>query len=67
MPPRLMAASSPAVLSSHAWFQWGLTSGYGSNTPPVAVGSGTIPVSVTNRLTPLRTGRHLPLPDHRHQ
>ena len=48
-----LIASGP---SGYAWFQWGLTASYGSNTTPVAVGSGTIPVLVTNRLQPLVSG-----------
>jgi len=46
----------PSGPSAQAWFQWGLTASYGSNTTPVAVGSGTIPVLVTNPLQSLFSG-----------
>jgi hypothetical protein len=46
-------ASGP---SAQAWFQWGTTTNYGSNTALVSVGSGTVPIAVTNRLTGLVPG-----------
>lgn len=46
-------ASGPAA---QAWFQWGSTTNYGSNTVLVSIGSGTVPMTVTNRLAGLVPG-----------
>ncbi len=46
----------PSGPSAQAWFQWGLTTNYGSNTPPVALGSSGGPLAVTNRVQPLLSG-----------
>jgi hypothetical protein len=46
----------PSGPSAQAWFQWGSTTNYGSNTTPVSIGSGTVPVSATNRITGLVPG-----------
>ena len=49
----VVIASGPAA---QAWFQWGSTTNYGSNTALVSIGSGTVPMTVTNRLTGLVPG-----------
>jgi outer membrane protein assembly factor BamB len=44
-------------VATQAWFQWGLTTSYGSNTPATTNLTGTGPVSVTHLLSGLATNR----------
>lgn len=46
-------ASGP---SGQAWFQWGTNTSYGNTTVLIPVGTGTVPVPVTNRVSGLVAG-----------
>jgi hypothetical protein len=47
---------NPNGATTTAWFEYGLTADYGSNTPSAKVGSGTNEVSVSQAVVGLRAG-----------
>jgi subtilisin-like proprotein convertase family protein len=47
---QLNGFATPNGYAATAWFQWGTNTLYGSNTPPVAVGTGFNVVYVTNSI-----------------
>ena len=53
----LRGSVNPMGLAATAWFEWGTVANfYTSTSAPVAVGSGSTPVTVTNLLTGLTPG-----------
>ena len=50
---QLNGMATPNGLVSTAWFQWGTNTAYGSNTPPVSIGSGYGVVYQTNLIAGL--------------
>ena len=53
----LQGEVNPEGVSSTAFFEYGLTTGYGTTTPAQAIGSGSDPVAVEQFVTGLRPGR----------
>ena len=53
---RLGGFATPNGPPAIAWFEWGGNTQYGSNTPPVSVGTGYNAVWVTNSITALTSG-----------
>ncbi len=49
----LAASVTPRAQATDVHFEWGLTGAYGTSTTPVAAGSGTIAVTVTQAVTGL--------------
>jgi hypothetical protein len=52
----LYGTVNPNGATTGAWFQWGLTTSYGSNTPVIANLGGTTVVSISNSLSGLAHG-----------
>lgn len=50
------ATVNPNALTTTAWFEWGTTTNYGSQTAPVAVGSGTNALALTTNLVGFTQG-----------
>jgi len=52
----LNATVNPNALTTTAWFEWGATTNYGSQTPPVVVGNGANVLPFTTNLTGFTQG-----------
>jgi len=50
---QLNGMATPNGLPATAWFQWGTSTAYGNQTPPVSVGTGTNVVYVANTISGL--------------
>ena len=50
---QLNGMATPNGLPATAWFQWGTSTAYGNQTPPVSVGSGANVVYVSNTISGL--------------
>jgi hypothetical protein len=53
----LLGSVRPEGLATTAWFEWGTSPAYGSNTPPVELGQGSEPVFFDAGLTDLLPAR----------
>lgn len=47
---------NPGGVATGGWFEWGIGTGYGNSTPPLALGNGATPLTVTNDIDGLQPG-----------
>ncbi len=51
----LSGSAIPNGAAAWAWFEYGLSTNYGTTTPATGIGLGTLPVPITNEITGLLT------------